>query len=95
MTSFSTTCLQSAHGVSPGTYLSVKSTSETLHLTLAYAAASSFVAALQEWQDLRAVQGKETYKRQLAAADASSLHTVVHNRLGVGAQLELDFGDRL
>ena len=34
----------------------MKSTSEALHLTLAYAAVSSVVAAIQEWRDLRGAQ---------------------------------------
>src|SRR5947209_5424306 len=54
--------LQAAHGVNPGTNVTIKSTSDTLHLTLAYAAASSFVAALQEWRDLHGARAKETYK---------------------------------
>jgi hypothetical protein len=41
------------------------------------------------------LQGDETFKRQLAAADASRLHTVVDNRLGVAARMELDFGDNM
>lgn len=40
-------------------------------------------------------QGDETFKRQLAAADACQLHTVVDNKLGVPARMELDFGDRM
>ncbi|DBB13386.1 TPA: hypothetical protein ACH3X3_005119 [Trebouxia sp. C0006] len=86
---------QAAFGVQPGTHLTVKSTSEALHLTLAYAAVSSVVAAIQEWRDLRGAQGDETFKRQLAAADASRLHTVVDNKLGVAARMELDFGDHM
>ena len=41
------------------------------------------------------LQGDETFKRQLAAADASRLHTVVVNKLGVPARMELDFGDHM
>ena len=41
------------------------------------------------------LQNDETFKRQLAAADASRLHTVVDNKLGVAARMELDFGDRM
>lgn len=48
--------VQAAFGVQPGTHLTVKSTSEALHLTLAYAAVSSVVAAIQEWRDLRGAQ---------------------------------------
>ncbi|KAL0043259.1 hypothetical protein WJX82_006661 [Trebouxia sp. C0006] len=51
--------------------------------------------AIQEWRDLRGAQGDETFKRQLAAADASRLHTVVDNKLGVAARMELDFGDHM
>ena len=40
----------------PGTHLTVQSSSEALHLTLAYAAVSSVVAAIQEWRDLRGAQ---------------------------------------
>jgi hypothetical protein len=36
---------------------------------------------------------RELYRRQLAAADSSSLYTIVTNRLGVPAEVELDFGD--
>ncbi len=53
-------CLQAAFGVQPGTHLTVKSTSEALHLTLAYAAVSSVVAAIQEWRDLRGAQVSHT-----------------------------------
>lgn len=48
--------MQAAYGVQPGSHISVKSTSEAVHLTLAYAAVSSFVAAIQEWQDLRGAE---------------------------------------
>jgi len=52
--------MQAAFGVQPGTHLTVKSTSEALHLTLAYAAVSSVVAAIQEWRDLRGAQVSHT-----------------------------------
>lgn len=38
---------------------------------------------------------REAYRRQLAAAESSSISTVVHNLLGVPAQLELNFGDHM
>lgn len=41
------------------------------------------------------VQGDETFKRQLAAADTSRLHTLVENKLGVAAHMELDFGTHM
>ena len=41
------------------------------------------------------MQGDETFKRQLAAADVSRLHTLVNNKLGVPARMELDFGNRM
>ncbi|KAL3132004.1 hypothetical protein ABBQ32_14227 [Trebouxia sp. C0010 RCD-2024] len=84
-----------AFGVQPGTHVTVKNTSEVLHLTLAYSAASSVVAAIAEWRDLRGAQGDETFKRQLAAADTSRLHTLVENKLGVAAHMELDFGTHM
>ena len=87
--------LQAANGVAPGAHVHLKSTSEMLRLTVAYAAAGSFLRALLEWRDLRAAGAGDAYKRQLAAADASSLHTLVDNLLGVPAQLQLDFGDRM
>ncbi len=46
-------------------------------------------------QAYNVLQGDETFKRQLAAADASRLHTVVDNKLGVVARMELDFGDNM
>ena len=46
-------------------------------------------------QQFNRLQNDETFKRQLAAADASRLHTVVENKLGVAARMELDFGDRM
>lgn len=49
-------CLQAAFGVQPGTHVTVKNTSEVLHLTLAYSAVSSVVAAIAEWRDLRGAQ---------------------------------------
>lgn len=41
------------------------------------------------------LQGDETFKRQLAAADTSRLHTLVDNKLGVPAHMELDFGSHM
>ena len=38
---------------------------------------------------------REAYRRQLAAAESSSISSLVHNLLGVPAQLELDFGDHM
>ena len=87
--------MQAAQGVDPGTHVSVKSTSEIVHVTLAYAAATNALTSLLEWRDLASGAAGSTYKRQLAAADSSSVHTVVDNRLGVDAQLQLDFGDNL
>ncbi len=87
--------LQASQGVEPGTHVSVKSTSEIVHVTLAYAAATNALTSLLEWRDLASGAAGSTYKRQLAAADSSSVHTVVDNRLGVDAQLQLDFGDSL
>ena len=52
-------------------------------------------SALKTGQAYNVLQGDETFKRQLAAADASRLHTVVDNRLGVAARMELDFGDNM
>ena len=43
-------------------------------------------------QDMRK-GSRELYRRQLAAADSSSLYTIVTNRLGIPAEVELDFGD--
>lgn len=87
--------LQPSLGVAPGAHLRLKSTSEMLRLTVAYAAVGSFLRALLEWRDLHAAGTGDAYKRQLAAADASSLHTLVDNVLGVSAQLQLDFGDHM
>ena len=87
--------VQAAHGVEPGTHISVKSTSECVHVTFAYAAVTMGVSALLEWRDLVQGGGGEAYKRQLAAADAASVHTLVVNRLAVPAELHLDFGDHM
>ncbi|KAK9819963.1 hypothetical protein WJX72_004515 [[Myrmecia] bisecta] len=84
-----------AFGISPGTHITMKSTSETVYITLAYAAINSCLGAVVEWRALHGPQGGEAYKRQLAAADASAVHTLVENKLGVPAELELDFGDHL
>ena len=86
---------QASQGVEPGTHVTVKSTSEVVHVTLAYAAATTALTSFLEWKDLASGAGGDAYKRQLAAADASSVHTLVDNRLGVPAQMQLDFGDRL
>ena len=91
----STMLAQASQGVDPGTHVTVKSTSEVVHVTLAYAAATTALTSFLEWKDLASGAGGDAYKRQLAAADASSVHTVVDNRLGVAAQMQLDFGDRL
>ena len=87
--------LQASQGVDPGTHVSVKSTSEIVHVTMAYAAATNALTSLMEWRDLASGAAGSTYKRQLAAADSSSVHTTVDNRLGVDAKLQLDFGDKL
>ena len=76
----------------PGTNVVVKSTSEIVHVTLAYAAIAAAISSVNEWRDLA---GGAAYSRQLAAADASSVHTVVENQLGIGAKLQLDFGHKL
>lgn len=64
-------------------------------MTLAYAAATSAVNSLLEWRDLISGAAGNAYKRQLAAADSSSVHTIVDNKLGMTAKLQLDFGDRV
>ncbi|KAK9815130.1 hypothetical protein WJX73_008307 [Symbiochloris irregularis] len=89
------TSQQAANGVTPGAHLHLKSTSEMMRLTVAYAAVGNFLRALLEWRDLHAAGAGDAYRRQLAAADASSLHTLVDNALGVPAQLQLDFGDHI
>ncbi len=43
------------------------------------------------WQDLHR-GAREAYRRQLAAADSASAYTVINNKLGVPARLELDHG---
>jgi hypothetical protein len=78
--------------VAPGAHLSIKSTSETLRVTLAYAAVQSVFRALRQWRELHATGSDEAYKRQLAAADAASVHALVLNTLGVNAEMQLDFG---
>ncbi len=58
----------------------------------------SISAVAQGWESVEAyntLQGDGTFKRQLAAADASRLHTVADNKLGVAASMELDFGDNM
>lgn len=87
--------MQASQGVDPGTHISVKSTSEIVHVTLSYAAATHALTSLLEWRDLASGVAGSTYKRQLAAADSSSVHTLVRNRLGVPAKLQLDFGHRM
>ena len=87
--------LQPALGVAPGLHLGIKSTSERARVTLAYAAAAAALRALRQWRDLTAAAAGEAYRRQLAAADAASVHSRVTNALGVPAQLQLDFGDRV
>lgn len=86
---------QTVQGVEPGTHLSISSTSDIVHVTLAYAAVTTALTSLLEWRELVSGAGGNAYTRQLAAADSSSVHTVVDNKLGVGAQLQLDFGDRV
>ena len=90
-----TTYLQASHGVEPGAHISIKSTSELMRVTLAYAAAQSMFRALRQWRDLHTVGADEAYRRQLAAADTASVHTHVTNTLGVAAEMQLDFGDRV
>ncbi|KAK9864527.1 hypothetical protein WJX84_002714 [Apatococcus fuscideae] len=87
--------LQVKSGVQPGMHLSVKSTSETVYMTLAYAAINACAGAYLEWRDLHASGEQENYKRQLAAADSSSIHSRVDNQLGVDVELALDFDSRV
>ncbi|KAK9834254.1 hypothetical protein WJX81_000411 [Elliptochloris bilobata] len=85
-----------ALGVAPGLHISVKSTSDRARLTLAYSAAAAALRALRQWGDLNAAAGAGgAWRRQLAAADAASVHSRLTNALGVPAQLQLDFGDRV
>ena len=48
----------------------MKSTSEALHLTLAYAAISSVIAAIQEWQDLRGAEVSMQFETTLSPSYA-------------------------
>ena len=75
-------------------HVAVKSTSNALQLTLAYAAVAAGLRAYQEWCDLQTARSSHAYKLQLAAAGAATLHTRVENALGTSAALQLDFGDR-
>ena len=86
---------QASHGVDPGAHISVQSTSELMRVTLAYAAVQSMFRALRQWRDLHDAGSDEAYRRQLAAADAASVHTHVTNALGVSAEMQLDFGDNV
>lgn len=76
-------------------HLSLKSTSETVYMTLAYAAINACAGAYLEWRDLHASGEQDNYKRQLAAADSSSIHSRVDNQLGVDVELALDFDSRV
>ena len=82
-------------GVQPGMHLTFKSTSEAVYVTLAYAAINACAGAFLEWRDLHASGEQENYKRQLAAADSSSIHSRVDNQLGVDVELALDFNSRV
>jgi hypothetical protein len=42
--------LQPAYGVAPGTMLSFKSTSESVHITLAYSAVNAVIDSFLEWR---------------------------------------------
>ncbi len=42
--------MQVAHGTEPGTNLTITSTSEAMHVTLAYAAAATLMDAFLEWK---------------------------------------------
>lgn len=49
-----------------------------------------------DWQQLHgAASGGRAMRALLAAGEASAMHVVVENRLGVEAAMELDFGDHL
>lgn len=87
--------VQPSHGVDQGAHISVRSTSELMRVTLAYAAVQSMFRALRQWRDLHDAGSDEAYRRQLAAADAASMHTHVTNALGVAAEMQLDFGDHV
>jgi len=49
-----------------------------------------------DWQQLHGAEiGGRAMRALLAAGEASAMHVVVENRLGVEAAMELDFGDHL
>ena len=64
------------------------------HVVAAFPPAPTFPA---DWQQLHASSKAGRGLRALAAAagEASAMHVLVENRLGVEAAMELDFGDRL
>jgi vacuolar protein sorting-associated protein 13A/C len=91
-----------AAGIDPGVNLTVKSSSEMVHTTLAFSHAATLLAAHAEWRALRAARAAGAPGAGAAAGaaggpgaggDAGAVHSVVENRLGVGAAMELDFGD--
>lgn len=77
--------LQAAYGVLPGNHISIKSNSHALHLTLAYAAVSSFVAAIQEWRDLHSAKASPICCR--ASACSASIK-VIFTHASMGAAME-------
>eukprot|EP00887_Chlorella_sp_A99_P001951 scaffold18.g1951.t1 len=90
-------------GIEPGTHVTIKSSTELVHTTLAFSTAAALLAAYSDWQQLRqlgqegaAATADATAQRQLlAAADGGTMRVVVDNRLGVSAAMELDYGDHM
>ena len=88
-------------GIAPGVRLSLKASSEMVVATLSYAAAASLLSAARDWSDLRAgaeaddEDEDEALSRLRGDSGAAAQHVLVHNALGIGAFMELDFGNRL
>ncbi|KAL4447306.1 hypothetical protein ABPG77_007339, partial [Micractinium sp. CCAP 211/92] len=82
-------------GIEPGVAVSIKSSNDCVYTTLAFSAVHSMLMAYADWQQLHGSGGGRAMRALLAAGEASAMHVVVDNRLGVESAMELDYGDRL
>ncbi|KAL4443584.1 hypothetical protein ABPG75_011321 [Micractinium tetrahymenae] len=87
-------------GIEPGVAVSIKSSNDCVYTTLAFSALHSMLMAYADWQQLHGGGGGppgsgRAMRALLAAGEATAMHVLVDNRLGVESAMELDYGDRL
>lgn len=70
---------QTAAGIEPGVHVSIKSSAELVHATLAYSAAAALLGAYADWTALRAAReggsaaGADARRALLASVDGGTM----------------------